>query len=346
MFGFFKKIFVGEENKKDEPRIKEFTAVDFAQAPLNQASVEELPLPWQKLAHLNRYSDIIPNAQTRVRLQRVGNDPATEYINANTIRGIDGDVRYIAAQGPKKESVADFWRMIWEQNSTVAVMLTGLTENGVPKCQRYWPEEVGKGGTIVAGDLAVTLLATEEVGEYVRNELEVRRRRSSNSSTLMRYISCGSSPCETPQQDEAQPPIQPSRHITHFWYNSWPDHGAPASVSGTLDLVWQVRARAEETVDETGNMPPVIVHCSAGIGRTGTFIGIDMGERLLARGETCVDVMELIGMMRRDRGAMVQNKVQADFVRRALVAVAEGEEIDARQRTSSAMSAVSSVAVD
>jgi receptor-type tyrosine-protein phosphatase R len=253
----------------------------FAKLPTNLVGPDTLPQPWKLLSSRNRYIDILPNPESRVRLQMANGDPLTEYINANFIRGIDGSpAAYIATQGPKPETVGDFWRMVWEQIVVVIVMLTGFVEQGKTKCERYWSINDKLGSTQVYGDFHVTTVSVSSRGAYQRSELELRRGKDFDGE---------------------------ARIIHHFWYNTWPDHGVPADVTGVLRMHEEVRQHDA----------PWLLHCSAGIGRTGTFIGIDMGSRLLANGDVA-DVIALIQRMRQDRGGMVQTDAQADFMYRVL----------------------------
>mmetsp|Transcript_30515 Transcript_30515/g.61433 ORF Transcript_30515/g.61433 Transcript_30515/m.61433 type:complete len:196 (-) Transcript_30515:55-642(-) len=179
--------------------------------------------------------------------------------------------------------------MVWEQVSTAIVMLTGLIEGGRLKCERYWPTSVGPKAEVRHGDLAVCMDSTQNMGSYTRSVLRLRRPGAEGGRA--------------------------ERSVHHFWYNTWPDHGTPGDTAGVLGMLHDVRSHSRGDQSE-----PWVVHCSAGIGRTGTFIAIDMGAfQLATAGAT--DVALLIEAMRRDRGGMVQTAQQADFVRRALVAL-------------------------
>lgn len=215
------------------------------------------------------------------------------YINANYVRGFDGVKQfYIATQGPTLDSIAHFWQMVWEQGSTAIVMLTGLSEGGRTKCDRYWPADIGSDFKVRHGDFFITVESVEQVGAHIRTVLLV-----SNAAV-----------------DAAH---SDARTIHHFWYNTWPDHGTPHDATGVFALLRDVRLHSAGGAQE-----PWIVHCSAGIGRTGTFIAIDIGARQL-RVSGGTDVLKLIQALREDRGGMVQTDAQAEFVHGALVGIAE-----------------------
>lgn len=236
--------------------------------------------------HLNRYSDIIPTPETIVTLRRDTGSKIDNYINANFVNGKD----YIATQGPLPATISDFWRMVWEQDVSVIVMVTGIREGGRIKCERYWPEDVGTKFQVLTKDGSrITMLSTDEHNRdrsepYVRSELLLEQAGH-------------------------------SRIVYHFWYNTWPDMDVPVDANGQVE--WQGAANMLRTIHAEGRKGPWVVHCSAGIGRTGTFIGIDMGQRLLER-DGKVDVLELIRTMRDARGGMVQTYSQAQFMQAAL----------------------------
>lgn len=274
------------------PRVTAMSQSGFKHLATNMVGPTALPGSWGDLAHLNRYSDIIPNPHSRVRLNRVDGDPHSEYINANLVHNFGFSSRaYIAAQGPTQDSRGDFWRMVWERNSTIVVMLTGLMENGVQKCERYWPLDVGAQHEVHYGPFHIEMVSSKRADSYLLNELRIRRVDGDPGSNV-------------------------TRQLQHFWYDSWPDHGVPIDVSGVTTMLNEVRLHGARASS------PWIIHCSAGIGRTGTFIAIDMGmEQLIEAHHT--DVLQIIKTMRKDRGGMVQTYAQADFAHRALSSIAQ-----------------------
>jgi len=277
-----------EEATASSPaRVADLSSTAFAKLPRNAPGPESLPASWNELSHLNRYVDVLPNPHTRVELEARSSSNPLGYINANFVRlCAEPPVVYIAAMGPVSATREDFWKMIWEQNSTIVVMLTGLIENGTNKCARYWPSQPGKAEEVSYGEFTVAATCTDNLGAYVRTKLALGRGAE-------------------------------TREVYHFWYNTWPDHGAPREVAGVLDLIRDIRETAAR-----GALGPWVVHCSAGIGRTGTFIAIDWGSRQLARGRR-TDVLTLTRAMRESRGSMIQAPPQAEFAYRALVRIAD-----------------------
>lgn len=230
----------------------------------------------------NRYSNVLPLEKTRVILSKDGPD-GSDYINASYINGqVPGSEKaYICTQGPTKNTIDDFWRMVWEQNSSVVVMLTKEVENTTPKCSRYWPEE---GHTEQYGRIRVTSESMENVGEVVIRTMVLQDTRTDD----------------------------PSRTITHYQYTSWPDHGLPVSTTAFLELV--------RMVDKQKKTGPVVVHCSAGIGRSGTFCTVHSAISkyrydLSMKPDTppSFDILHTVIHMRQQRPGMVQTKDQYMF---------------------------------
>lgn len=229
----------------------------------------------------NRYSNVLPFEKTRVVLSKDSSD-GSDYINASYINGqIPGSEKaYICTQGPTKNTIDDFWKMVWEQNSSIVVMLTKEIENTMPKCSRYWP--LDDDHSEIHGRLRVTLLNTETVGEMVIRTLMLEDSRGSN------------------------------RTITHYQYTSWPDHGLPVSTTAFLELV--------RMVDRQKKTGPVVVHCSAGIGRSGTFCTV---HSIIAKYRydlatkpdvpPAFDILHTVIYMRQQRPGMVQTKDQYMF---------------------------------
>eukprot|EP00039_Didymoeca_costata_P017065 m.313533 g.313533 ORF g.313533 m.313533 type:complete len:741 (-) comp16491_c1_seq1:18-2240(-) len=252
----------------------------------NSATVEALPVEIAKrIKEFNRYKNILPNPRTRVILNEVDGDPTSSFINANFVDGADGATqRYIAAQGPKATTIGHFWRMIWEKNVRAIVMVTALKEGKKEKCARYWPRRVydeAEDKDYEEYDGIKVMVITGEIDAgYKVAELDV---------------SLGSE----------------TRRIVHFWFDSWPDYGLPSEPLAVPRMLRHVRERSDK-LDE-----PWLVHCSAGIGRTGTFVGIDIGMRELEKDKHC-DPLDIIGRIRRCRGGMVQTSEQYKFVHRAL----------------------------
>ncbi|XP_078604300.1 hemicentin-1-like [Branchiostoma floridae x Branchiostoma japonicum] len=253
---------------------------EFESVPLNQAKIHHTPCGTEQK---NRYMNVLPNPHTSVKLLQLNSDTTTEYINANHIRGYDRRQNaYIAAQGPLGTTRQDFWRMVWEQNVDIIVMTTGLVERDRVKCARYWPNSSGKTKHEDYGDLIVTVLSEDKNQKYAITRMELQHKDASEV-----------------------------RHIWHYWYTSWPDFGVPDEPDYILDLLEDMnchRARSK----------PVIVHCSAGLGRTGAFIGIDMGMEQI-QNESIVDPLLYFTRIRQDRGGSVQTLAQYIFIHQVLL---------------------------
>lgn len=248
--------------------------------PLNMATPADIP---DGCKPLNRYINILPNPRTRVPLAQVGPDPTTTYINANYIRGHQGQANtYICTQGPMPNlrSTADFWRMVWQEKSTAILMVTGITERGTEKCARYWPnalynEKLKSGGMNHAG-IVVRVIAGFRKDGYITSRIALVKGGE-------------------------------QREVRHYWFDSWPDHGVPERTEPVISMLQAVQEWAP-----LGGAPWV-VHCSAGIGRSGTIVAVDMGMRMMVETGRA-NVIDIITELRQDRGGMVQHKEQAEFV--------------------------------
>ncbi|XP_036721199.1 tyrosine-protein phosphatase non-receptor type 6 isoform X1 [Balaenoptera musculus] len=235
----------------------------------------------------NRYKNILPFDHSRVVLQgRDSNIPGSDYINANYVKnqllGPDENAKtYIASQGCLEATVIDFWQMVWQENTRVIVMTTREVEKGRNKCVPYWPEV---GTQRVYGLYAVTNCGEHDTAEYKLRTLQV-------------------SPLDNGDL---------VREIWHYQYLSWPDHGVPSEPGGVLSFLDQINQR-QESLPHPG---PIIVHCSAGIGRTGTIIVIDMlMESISTKGLDCdIDIQKTIQMVRAQRSGMVQTEAQYKFI--------------------------------
>lgn len=236
----------------------------------------------------NRYKDIVPFDYARVVLSQYPGVPGSDYVNASLIRGASGSSRaYIAAQGPLPHTVTDFWRMIWEFNVSVIVMTCNEIEGDRYKCEKYWPDQIGERQQ--HGNVSVTLEGWKQVcPDFLVRTLRAR---------------CG----------------QTTRTIRQFHYTTWPDHGVPAIISPIIELVRLVRdCQPSEAL-------PVLVHCSAGCGRTGTFCAIDYVHGLVRYGKlnSNLSLFKIIQEMRQQRVAMVQTRDQYVLVHKVVGALFE-----------------------
>ncbi|KPU80148.1 uncharacterized protein Dana_GF18388 [Drosophila ananassae] len=277
----------------------------------------------------NRYANVIPLPETRVVLQRQGDDDKTEYINANYVRGPrDAPNYYIACQAPLESTTSDFWRMIWEQQSRVIIQATDLSENGIEKCAEYLPPSATLDNHSSYGDYQVTLKHREVKDKYAISTLMLKRVDG-----------------------------EESRELTHYWYK-WPETGVPAEEAPIIAMLLEARSslksycleqanelRGKSATLETsmdaesgtkteasstssneinGNISsrsaarnqqgPLTVHCSPGTGRTGTIIASDMAIRSLETPKRSVDIPQLVYYVRRGRASAVQTKEQYEFI--------------------------------
>uniref|UniRef100_A0A3B1IT93 Protein tyrosine phosphatase receptor type N n=1 Tax=Astyanax mexicanus TaxID=7994 RepID=A0A3B1IT93_ASTMX len=221
----------------------------------------------------NRCPDAVPYDHSRVKLKAEINPSRTDYINASTI--IEHDPRmpaYIATQGPLSHTISDFWQMVWENGCTVIVMMTALVEDGEKQCDRYWPDE---------GSSLYHIYEVNLVSEHIWcNDFLVRSFYLKNVQT------------------------QETRTLTQFHFLSWPAQGIPTSTRPLLDF------RRKVNKCYRGRSCPIIVHCSDGTGRTGTYILIDMVLNRMAKGVKEIDIAATLEHIRDQRPGMVRTKVK------------------------------------
>uniref|UniRef100_A0A668AKC1 protein-tyrosine-phosphatase n=1 Tax=Myripristis murdjan TaxID=586833 RepID=A0A668AKC1_9TELE len=223
----------------------------------------------------NRLVNIMPYETTRVCLQPIRGLEGSDYVNASYIDGYRQQRGYIATQGPLAETTEDFWRMLWEHNSTIVVMLTKLREMGREKCHQYWPAERSARYQY----FVVDPMAEYNMPQYILREFKVTDARDGQSRT-----------------------------VRQFQFTDWPEQGVPKSGEGFIDFIGQVH----KTKEQFGQDGPISVHCSAGVGRTGVFITLSIVlERM--RYEGAVDIFQTVKMLRTQRPAMVQTEDEYQF---------------------------------
>ncbi|OCT89431.1 tyrosine-protein phosphatase non-receptor type 9 [Xenopus laevis] len=236
----------------------------------------------------NRYGDVLCLDQTRVKLKRLNWQERSDYINASFMDGYLQKNMYIGTQGPLEKTFSDFWQMIWEQNVLVIVMTTRVEEGGHRKCGQYWPLSSGSMSTY--GAVTVTNKATENHQHYRKSTLELSTRQGKDK-----------------------------RLISHLQFLSWPDFGVPSSAAALINFRGAVKKEQQRLVQELGTQwrgppegPPFVVHCSAGIGRTGTFCTLDICLSQLDNVGT-VNIQETVQRMRRQRAFSIQTPEQYYF---------------------------------
>ncbi|XP_051040261.1 receptor-type tyrosine-protein phosphatase eta [Phodopus roborovskii] len=228
----------------------------------------------------NRYNNVLPYDISRVKLS-VQTHSTDDYINANYMPGYHSKKDFIATQGPLPNTLKDFWRMVWEKNVYAIVMLTKCVEQGRTKCEEYWPSKQAHD----YGDITVAMTSEVVLPEWTIRDFVVKNMQTSESHPLRQF---------------------------HF--TSWPDHGVP----DTTDLLINFRYLVRDYMKQIPPESPILVHCSAGVGRTGTFIAID---RLIYQieNENTVDVYGIVYDLRMHRPLMVQTEDQYVFLNQCVL---------------------------
>ncbi|XP_040547232.1 receptor-type tyrosine-protein phosphatase V isoform X5 [Gallus gallus] len=225
----------------------------------------------------NRYPHVLPYDHSRVRLSQLGDDLHSDYINANYVPGYASPQEFIVTQGPLKKTIEDFWRLVWEQNVCNIIMLTVCMENGRVLCDHYWPSEAAP---VSYGQVRVHLLSQSSAEEWTMREFKLWHEG-----------------------------VRAERHVSHLHYTAWPDHGIPESTTSILAF----RELVREHIQSAKDAGPTLVHCSAGVGRSGTFIALD---RLLQqmKQEKVVDMFGVVYTLRMNRYQMIQTLSQYIFL--------------------------------
>uniref|UniRef100_A0AAZ1XKE4 protein-tyrosine-phosphatase n=1 Tax=Oreochromis aureus TaxID=47969 RepID=A0AAZ1XKE4_OREAU len=212
---------------------------------------------------------------SRVKLSILHGSPSDDYINANYMPGYNSRKEFIAAQGPLPTTVNDFWRMIWEKNVQTLVMLTRCNEQGRVKCEQYWSS-----GTMRCDNIIVTSTSEIPLEDWTIRDFDIKNVKTAET-----------------------------RAVRHFHFTAWPDHGVPE----TTELLISFRHLVREHMNQYSRHSPTVVHCSAGVGRTGTFIAIDRLIFQIER-ENTVDVFGIVHDLRMHRPLMVQTEDQYVFL--------------------------------
>ncbi|XP_044132357.1 tyrosine-protein phosphatase 4-like isoform X5 [Bufo gargarizans] len=266
----YKEMFNNEEDEENADMLPAGRYLEYKELPsglLHQCKISQ----FEENKIKNRYNKVVPYDDSRVMLR--SSLSGSDYINASYIHGYKAQKYYIATQGPLPETVADFWSMVWQESSSVIVMLTALKEQNKVKCGLYWPEE-----TQTYGDITVSLQRVIQTGAIITRSFSLKKVQSTVQMT-----------------------------VEQLHYLEWPDHGVPSKASSLVQLVEQLNK------SNTPGSGPVIVHCSAGIGRTGTLIALDILLKM-ARDVRTVNVFSCVQRLRKSRANMVQNKKQYAFL--------------------------------
>eukprot|EP01129_Flabellula_baltica_P009702 TRINITY_DN4006_c0_g1_i5.p1 TRINITY_DN4006_c0_g1~~TRINITY_DN4006_c0_g1_i5.p1 ORF type:complete len:328 (+),score=53.48 TRINITY_DN4006_c0_g1_i5:214-1197(+) len=271
----------------------------------------------------NRYGNILPYKETAVLLSELNGEPNTRYINANFIECPSDDLfhpsqKFICTQAPTDDSIADFWRMVWEYNTSLIVMLTGLKEKGQVKATRYWPSRVNIYEE--HGDTNVKWVKKERGNGIMIRYLEIWKTPDSDTSSediecisdqsSILSESSGSGDIFTlsrVQREEGIPEDTEVREITQIHCQKWGDFGVPSTVNYMKNLISIFEEKQVSPLEQ------VVVHCSAGVGRTGTFIAILQAMHQYKQGKL-VDIELIVTQMRSQRMGMVQTSEQYLFI--------------------------------
>ncbi|XP_043959328.1 receptor-type tyrosine-protein phosphatase H-like isoform X7 [Gambusia affinis] len=230
----------------------------------------------------NRFTNILPYDWSRVKLNASTPNNTLDYINANYLPGYSSSREYIACQGPLPNTVGDFWRMVWEQKVKRIVMVTNCVEAGRTKCEQYWPEDRSPSSH---GELIVSKTSEERESNWVLREFKVKHMKDAEERT-----------------------------VKHFHFTAWPDHGVP---QGTEVLI-RFRGLVRKHIESEESKAPTVVHCSAGVGRTGTIIALDVLLQQLQQ-ERAVGINSFVYKMRKHRSHMVQTESQYVFLHQCIM---------------------------
>ncbi|XP_059165119.1 tyrosine-protein phosphatase non-receptor type 9-like [Physella acuta] len=241
----------------------------------------------------NRYTDVLCLDHSRVVLPIIDDDPSSDYINANFVDGYMQKNAFISTQGPLPKTFVDFWRMVWHNQCRVIVMTTRTVERSRMKCGQYWPNDEQ---------------TDEQFEEFIVYNNGIIANENFTETILVLHNTNTGESCQ----------------ITHLQFTSWPDYGVPPAAP-FLDFLFRVRSIQEAATKEMGTAwaghplgPPIVVHCSAGIGRTGTFITVDICLRCLEHVGT-VDVKETVRRIRSQRAFSIQMPDQYVFCHQAVI---------------------------
>ncbi|XP_058873864.1 receptor-type tyrosine-protein phosphatase H [Acipenser ruthenus] len=236
----------------------------------------------------NRFINVLPYDWCRVKLSAIDGDPFSDYINANFMPGYHTAKEFIATQGPLPSTVEDFWRMAWENQVEAIVMLTNCIENSRVKCEQYWPLDYTP---CTYGDISVTMFSEQEQPDWTLRDFTLKHIKSLERHSLRQF---------------------------HF--TAWPDHNVPDNTATFI----QFRTVVRKFLDNRERSGPAIVHCSAGVDRTGTLIALDSLLLQIER-EKAVGIQSFVKKMRLHRPLMVQTESQYIFLNQCILDTIQGK---------------------
>lgn len=267
-------------------------------SPSDESKSKHIQIAGIEKGSKNRYNNIWPYEHSRVKLQGV-DEGSCDYVNANHVQAAYSNKRYIATQGPIPATFKDFWKVVWQQDVRVIVMLTAEQEGGQVKAHNYWSDRhYGPLHLNPLGEHKASLEPTKIYRHREQSRPKLGQRRSTNpprpanlakESTASRS---GDQPYVVVRKftlSNDEEPFERMREITQLQYSNWPDFGAPAHPQHLLGLIEQCDAVVRHyngnspSKPEAPNSRPVVVHCSAGCGRTGTFCTVDSVLDMLKR---------------------------------------------------------------
>ncbi|XP_063146273.1 tyrosine-protein phosphatase non-receptor type 21 isoform X2 [Candoia aspera] len=282
--------FKGLEQRLDQGMVfTEYERIQKKRLVEGDCSIARLP----ENAERNRFQDVLPYDDTRVELVPT-KENNTGYINASHIKVCVGGMEwdYIATQGPLQNTCQDFWQMVWEQGVAIITMVTAEEEGGREKSFRYWPRLGSRHNTVTYGRFKITTRFRTDSGCYATTGLKIKHLLTGQERT-----------------------------VWHLQYTDWPEHGCPEDTKGFLSYleeIQSVRRHTNSTADPAIPNPPLLVHCSAGVGRTGVAILSEIMIACLEHNEA-LDIPRMLEMLRQQRMMMVQTLSQYTFVYGVLI---------------------------
>ncbi|XP_053546680.1 receptor-type tyrosine-protein phosphatase H [Bombina bombina] len=234
----------------------------------------------------NRFTNVVPYDHSRVKLSCIEGDSSSDYINANYMPGFNSGKEFIATQGPLPNTTGDFWRMIWEHQINTIVMLTNCMENGRVKCERYWPLDYTP---CTYDDITVTVTSETILTDWTIRDFSLKHAK---------------------QQD--------IKDVRHYHYTAWPDHNVPENTTTIIKF----RSLVRDYLEQRKSNGPCVVHCSAGVGRTGTLIALDYLIQQMEK-EHRIGTYNFVQKMRMNRGLMVQTESQYVFLNKCMLDLIE-----------------------